>query len=451
MITRLEIDGFKTFKEFQLNLSPLSAVVGPNASGKSNLFDAIKFISLLADTDVRTALQSLRGEPEEIFRNTLSGHHKMMRFAIEVLLPVTGVDDFGLEFRLNTQRLRYEIDVSIREDSVTHGEGLYITHEFCRDIPKSSDRARYLNSLELERGRRKVPFLETLQDSNGDPQYFKIRQDGIADSGTSKRGSPLRLSASGASRSALSTVPSAEFRHLYALKNFLSGMRFLEINPQAARRPSDRFEDKKLRQDASNLAAVLSDIQRQSSTDDQPEGAIADISGDLSSLITTVRRVIVKNDEGLKEYSFEVEMTDGQRFSSRVISDGTLRLLALLTLVDDPGRGGVLCFEEPENGVHEGRIPALMELLRDSTSVCEGDDSYFQIILNTHSPAVMKALENDEIIAADSVVEVSPNSSGRESRTRMRTGVQDDKLFDFETDLTRSEIERLLKRMSGDA
>ena len=451
MITRLEIDGFKTFKEFQLNLSPLSAVVGPNASGKSNLFDAIKFISLLSETDVRTALQGLRGEPEEIFRNTIEQNSKKMRFAIEVLLPANGIDDFGLEYVLNTQRLRYEIDVSIREEEDFQGEGIFITHEFCRDIPKSTDRAKYLGKLDLERGRRKVPFLETLLGQNKEPKYFSIRQDGIAESGTSKRGSPLRLSASGASRSALSTVPSAEFRHLFALKHFLSGMRFLEINPQAARRPNDRFEDKEMRQDASNLAAVLSDIQRKSSTKNRPQGAISDISRDLSSLITTVRQVIVKNDSNLKEYSFEVEMSDGQKFSSRVISDGTLRLLALLTLVNDPNRGGVLCFEEPENGVHEGRIPALIELLRDSTRIDDGDETYFQIILNTHSPAVMMALENDEIIAADSVAEVDPQSSVRESRTRMRTGVQDDKLFDFETDLTRSEIERLLKRLSGDA
>ena len=42
MITRIEIDGFKTFDRFVLDLRPFTAVVGPNASGKSNLFDAIK-------------------------------------------------------------------------------------------------------------------------------------------------------------------------------------------------------------------------------------------------------------------------------------------------------------------------------------------------------------------------------------------------------------------------
>ena len=56
-------------------------------------------------------------------------------------------------------------------------------------------------------------------------------------------------------------------------------------------------------------------------------------------------------------------------FSSRVISDGTLRLLALLMILNDPGRRGTLCFEEPENGVHEGRVPMLVEFLRGAANV----------------------------------------------------------------------------------
>jgi len=54
VITRIEIDGFKTFDGFALDLRPFTAVVGPNASGKSNLFDAIEFVSrLVAQADIR--------------------------------------------------------------------------------------------------------------------------------------------------------------------------------------------------------------------------------------------------------------------------------------------------------------------------------------------------------------------------------------------------------------
>jgi predicted ATP-dependent endonuclease of OLD family len=44
MLTRIEIDGFKTFRDFALDVPPFLVVLGRNASGKSNLFDAIQFL-----------------------------------------------------------------------------------------------------------------------------------------------------------------------------------------------------------------------------------------------------------------------------------------------------------------------------------------------------------------------------------------------------------------------
>ena len=45
MLTRIEIDSFKTFEGFGLDLGPMQVILGPNASGKSNLFDAIRLLS----------------------------------------------------------------------------------------------------------------------------------------------------------------------------------------------------------------------------------------------------------------------------------------------------------------------------------------------------------------------------------------------------------------------
>ena len=56
MLTRIEIDGFKTFEGFGMNLGPFLVILGPNASGKSNLFDAIRLLSHLAGMDLRTAV-----------------------------------------------------------------------------------------------------------------------------------------------------------------------------------------------------------------------------------------------------------------------------------------------------------------------------------------------------------------------------------------------------------
>ncbi|QRI65105.1 AAA family ATPase [Shinella sp. PSBB067] len=445
MITRIEIDGFKTFHKFSADLRPFVAVVGPNATGKSNLFDALKFLSRLAQVDVRQAMQELRGEPEELFRQTPSGNQTVMTFAIEVLLPDRGVDDFGASFETPAQRLRYEITIEMREEPY----GIFVTHEDCRVIRAEDDKLVFQTPAKISRSGRKTPFLETEKDPQGRSRVFTLRQDGVAESGTSKRGNPLQLPAAEASRSALSTIATSEFRHLYALKKLIAGPQFLEINPSEARKANDRFEDKRLKSNASNLAASLSEIQRLSATENRPAGAIADISADLAMLIPQVKNVRVLDDTKNREYAFDVEVRDGTSFSSRVISDGTIRLLALLAVIDDPNRQGILCFEEPENGVHEGRIPDLISLLREATEVQNEDGDYFQVLLNTHSPAVMRSLHPDEVLFADMVRSVPAEGDDSQIRTRMRRIAPSKDLFDDEHHLYPEKVEELLRNRAG--
>jgi AAA15 family ATPase/GTPase len=85
MLTRIEIDGFKTFEGFGLDLGPMQVILGPNASGKSNLFDAIRLLSNLAGSDLRSSVRDLRGEPVELFRIQADGSRSTrMTFAVEL-------------------------------------------------------------------------------------------------------------------------------------------------------------------------------------------------------------------------------------------------------------------------------------------------------------------------------------------------------------------------------
>jgi len=80
---------------------------------------------------------------------------------------------------------------------------------------------------------------------------------------------------------------------------------------------------------------------------------------------------------------------DGTVHPARALSDGTLRFLALTLLELDPEATGLLCLEEPENGIYPDRIPAMLRLLRDIATDTEeplGDDNPLrQVIINTHS------------------------------------------------------------------
>ncbi|MGZ8371488.1 MAG: AAA family ATPase, partial [Rhodoplanes sp.] len=73
MLIRIEIDGFKSFKDLKLDLQPFTVVAGPNASGKSNLFDALRFLSQLASSDLSDAVRRIRGDPSDLFRKGPKG------------------------------------------------------------------------------------------------------------------------------------------------------------------------------------------------------------------------------------------------------------------------------------------------------------------------------------------------------------------------------------------
>ncbi|MEA3048627.1 MAG: hypothetical protein QOG84_463 [Sphingomonadales bacterium] len=440
MITRIEISGFKTFENFGVDLQPFTALVGPNASGKSNLFDAFRFLSLLAQHDIRVAMQDLRGEPEELFRRTPSGTSGTMSFAVEVLLPRSGVDAFGTVYRVPAQRLRYELELELLLAPDGTPRRVQVKRELCTPVPKGSDRARsYLKSITVNYT-RVSPFIRLSRAGDA----IEVRQDG-----RQKHGRPVTLSLREASRTALSTITTAEFPHLYALRDLLINVRFLEINPYAARQANDRFEDPLLKPDASNLSAVLARLKEETSSPDRPDGVLADIAADLASLIPSVCQLESGSDATQRQFTYGLRFVGDLAFSSRVISDGTLRLLALLTLLNDPRRRGTLCFEEPENGVHEGRIPSLVQFLRHAAvATVDPDNPSFQIIIATHSPKVMACLEDHEIVAADMVALASPRpEAARATRTRMRSGVLAvGDLYDPEHHLVRSEIERLLQR-----
>ncbi len=103
--------------------------------------------------------------------------------------------------------------------------------------------------------------------------------------------------------------------------------------------------------------------------------------------------VDVFDDSANRQYIIKLRGGDGKWFSSRVLSEGTLRILALCILEYDEKYTGLLCFEEPENGIHPFRINATTQLLKDlSSSFKDNDDTLRQVIVNTHSPVVISQL-----------------------------------------------------------
>src|ERR1039457_4292289 len=113
MITRIEIDGFKTFSNFVMEFTPFTIIAGANASGKSNLFDALNLLSNLSDKDIRSAFKNLRGDAEEQFTQfSTTDFSDKITLSVEMLVDKTVKDNWGEETTIKYTRLRYEIRIN---------------------------------------------------------------------------------------------------------------------------------------------------------------------------------------------------------------------------------------------------------------------------------------------------------------------------------------------------
>ena len=96
MITKIEIDGFKTFEDFSMVFSPFVVIAGTNASGKSNLFDTIRLLSGLAENDLKTAFSDQRGSFLELFTKYSSEQScSKIKISVELFLDRFIKDDFN--------------------------------------------------------------------------------------------------------------------------------------------------------------------------------------------------------------------------------------------------------------------------------------------------------------------------------------------------------------------
>ncbi len=163
-----------------------------------------------------------------------------------------------------------------------------------------------------------------------------------------------------------------------------------------------------IRPDGSHLPATLyalAHTERQADADDNDTWVYEQISIRLTGLIDEVYEVSVDRDEKRQLLTLQVEDKNGTTHPARSLSDGTLRFLALAVLALDSSALGVICLEEPENGIHPERIAAMLELLQDIavdvTRPVGEDNPLRQVIVNTHSPAVVHLVPPESLLIAE--------------------------------------------------
>lgn len=226
-------------------------------------------------------------------------------------------------------------------------------------------------------------------------------------------GKTLSRRAANLPRTVLSTTNATETPTALLARREMESWRLLQLEPSALRKPDMFTAATHISMDGSHLAATLYRLAHThhnghsngtASTSDDSQ-VYYQIANRLSELITDVRYVNIDRDEKRELLTLLMTGPDGTTHPAQALSDGTLRFLALAVLELDSTEQGVLCLEEPENGIHPARIPATLKLLQyiatDTTEAIGADNPLRQVIINTHSPSVVQQVPEDSLIVAE--------------------------------------------------
>lgn len=400
MLTRLRVSGFKNLVDVDVRFGPFTCVAGANGIGKSNLFDAIHFLSLSVDRPLIEAAREVRGGRTagalSLFQRVGTASRDVVSFEVEMIVPPRGRDEFGYEAEATITFLCYRLTLGRRD---TAEQPLEILEEELRHIPRfeAHKHLAFKHSASKWRdsvitGERRAPyFLSTTHD--GGERFIQVHQDG-------SHGRPVRYRASQLPRTVLSRAGAAESPTALLVRREMRSWRLLQLEPSALRRPDELTSPDRLGSDGSHLAAALYRLVRSAGSEKTYDA----IASRLAHLVDDVRSVHVDRDDQRGLLTLRVIDREGTEHPAPSMSDGSLRFLALAVLELDRESQGLICLEEPENGVHPERIPAMLELLHGVAADVHqpaGDDNPLrQVIVNTHSPAVVAQVPEDSLLVA---------------------------------------------------
>jgi predicted ATPase len=352
MLERLTVRGFKSLADVQIDLPRLTVLFGSNAAGKSNLLDAMQALSRVGTmrTLADALAEPIRGYPIESFTFPRGG-------LAELYAGAGAQFELGADLRRDGQSLRYRVAVAINPSSGT----LSVADEFLALLDRQGD-AKGHPAIQQIDGRLRV----RRKTGSGKPTY-----------------EPLNLNYTIVSDPRRSAPPYATIE---SARNELADWRTYYLDPRTAMRlaqpPSDVRDIGVL---GGDIAPFLYRLRAE-----YPKHFLA-VVRTLRSVIPAVESLDVDLDK--RRGTLEILLRqDGVDYSSRIASEGTLRVLALCCIAVNPWGGTLLAFEEPENGVHPRRIELIARLLQslalDPLAVKQGR----QVVVTTHSPLFCDAI-----------------------------------------------------------
>ncbi len=340
-IEYLRVKNFRALRDLELkNIKPLTVLLGQNGSGKSTVFDVFAFLAECFSIGLRKAVDK-RGRFREL--RTRGSNESIV---IEI------------KYRENKNSSLITYHLAINE-ALT---GAYVEEEWLswRRGKQVGQPFKFLNFIS---GRGQVISGEEPDESAQRIEEILSAPDILAVNTLGQLASHPRVS---------------------ALRQFITGWYLSYLTAETSRNQPESGPQEKLSETGNNLANVIQYLKEQ-----HPE-ILGKVLRTLSKRIPHLEKV---EAEMMPDGRLLLQIKDApfaQPIQAKYASDGTLKMLAYLTVLYDPDPPQFIGVEEPENHLYPHVLPELAE-------ECQIASAKTQLMVSTHSPFFVNDLRPDQI------------------------------------------------------
>lgn len=355
-LTALTVQNFLSIRMLErLTLGDLNVLVGPNAAGKTNLLKVFRFLGEVARVELLAAIERVGGVDRILYQGAGEAGREI---------------SIGLEGRITAHASAAAPD----EYTLTFYQGR---------LPRGR---RYISRKEVVNFKRVKGRGRRITVQGDDFEVYTV--DG--ENGHAQDASSLKLQKTA---TALGTVrrlgKEYEAPSLKELAELLETLRLVDIDVERARRASHVDEGGALESDARNLSAFLLSLS------DRDEEAFAAVADDLRFVLPGFERFQFTGSAEDDEVEIQIKERHLERPTSLfAASFGTVRAIALFAMLNDPDPPPLTCIEEIDTGLHPHALDRVVDRLRDAATRS-------QIIVATHSPALVNRLQAEELIVVE--------------------------------------------------